>query len=238
MTALVTRTFSVDAIAFDLDGTLLDTVHDLAPAVNALLDERGLAPLPHAFIRDLIGKGIANLIARAVGKSRGTLPSPSELDALLARYAELYELTIGKHTRVFGGVLDTLEKMRADGYRLAVITNKATRFVAPHLKHAGIDDYFDAVVGGDDAPAKKPDAALLRLAMRTLSVRAAHMLVVGDSANDALAARNAGCPVVVVDYGYNEGVPVATLDTDGIVASLAELPLLCQRAFAPATQRC
>jgi phosphoglycolate phosphatase len=114
-----------------------------------------------------------------------------------------------------------------------VVTNKASRFVAPHLRHAGLADCFDATIGGDDAMAKKPDPAPLRLAAQRLGVDASRLLMVGDSGNDALAARAAGCPVVIVPYGYNEGVPVLELDCDGIVASLSELPALCRRASDP-----
>jgi phosphoglycolate phosphatase len=225
-----TRTFAVDALAFDLDGTLLDTVHDLANAVNRLLAEAGLARLAKARIRDLIGKGIANLVARAVTESRGVAPDAGELDWLLSRYQRLYEETLGHHTVLFDGVVEGLERLRTAGFRLAVVTNKATRFVAPHLERAGIGHLFDTIVGGDDAPAKKPDPAPLRLAAARLGVAPANLLMVGDSGNDALAARAAGCPIVIVPYGYNEGQAVEALACDGIVPSLAMLPDLCRRA--------
>jgi phosphoglycolate phosphatase len=225
-----TRTFAVDALAFDLDGTLLDTVHDLANAVNRLLAEAGLARLAKARIRDLIGKGIANLVTRAVTESRGVAPDAGELDWLLSRYQRLYEETLGHHTVLFDGVVEGLERLRAAGFRLAVVTNKATRFVAPHLERAGIGHLFDTIVGGDDAPAKKPDPAPLRLAAARLGVAPANLLMVGDSGNDALAARAAGCPIVIVPYGYNEGQAVEALACDGIVSSLAMLPDLCRRA--------
>ena len=123
-----------------------------------------------------------------------------------------------------------LAQLKAAGFRLAVVTNKATRFVAPHLVHAGIAGYFDVVVGGDDAPRKKPDAAPMLLAATQLGVSPARLLMVGDSANDAASARAAGSPVLLVDYGYSEGVPVQTLDSDGIVDSLARIPDSVRRA--------
>jgi phosphoglycolate phosphatase len=223
-------TFTVDAIAFDLDGTLLDTARDLATALNALLVERGLEALPEAFIRDLIGKGIVDLVTRAVAASRGTPPASGELHVLLDRYTALYENMLGTYTRLYDGVTDALPRLRAAGFRLAVVTNKTTRFVAPHLSHAGIAHAFDVLVGGDDARAKKPDAAPLLLAAQRLGVQPRELLMVGDSANDALCARAAGCPVVLVPYGYNEGVAVDSIGCDGIVASLSELPDLCRRA--------
>ncbi len=214
------RVFAVDAVAFDLDGTLLDTVRDLAAAVNLLLEEQRLPPLHVDVVRDLIGRGIADLLSRALTRARGAPPRDGEVDELLPSYQRGYASVLGRHTTLFPGVLTGLRRMREAGFRLAVITNKATRFVQPHLAHAGIADYFDVVIGGDDAVAKKPNAAPLLLAAQRLEVAAAHMLMVGDSANDVAAARAAGSPVLVVPYGYSEGVPVQKLGSDGIVDSL------------------
>jgi len=214
------RVFAVDAVAFDLDGTLLDTVHDLAAAVNLLLAELGHASLSTEVVRDLIGKGAADLIGKALTRARGTPPRDGEGAALLPRYQHGYATILGRQTRLFPGVRAGLDRMHGAGFRLAVITNKATRFVQPHLEQAGIAHYFDVVIGGDDAVAKKPDAAPLFLAARRLGVSPARMLMVGDSVNDVSAARAAGSPVVVVPYGYNEGAPVQTLAADGIVDSL------------------
>lgn len=217
------RRFAVAAVAFDLDGTLLDTVHDLAAALNRLLREVGAAPLPKATVRDLVGKGMANLVGRALALARGQAPQPEELAVLLARYQSIYAEQLGHETTLYPGVLEGLARLRDAGLPLAVVTNKASRFVAPHLEHAGIAHFFAVAIGGEDAPAKKPDAAPLRLAAQRLGVATERLLMVGDSGNDALAARAAGCPVVIVPYGYNEGLPVAALDADGIVASIAEV---------------
>ena len=212
--------FAVDAVAFDLDGTLLDTVHDLAAAVNLLLGELGLSPLPVDAVRSMVGKGVADLLTRALTRARGAPPRDGEVADLLPRYGEGYASILGRQTQLFPGVVAGLERMRDAGFALAVITNKASRFVQPHLTHAGIAGYFATVVGGDDAVAKKPDAAPLLLAAARLGVVAARMLMIGDSVNDVAAARAAGSPVLVVPYGYNEGAPVQTLAADGIVDSL------------------
>lgn len=226
------RHFAIDAVAFDLDGTLIDTVHDLAAALNRLLGDIGLAPLPKARIRDLVGKGIANLVRRAVEERRGVSPDAAELDRLLDRYELLYSQTLGDESVLFEGVNEGLAKLREDGFRLAVVTNKPRRFIAPHLEHAGIAQHFDEVVGGDDAVAKKPDAAPLRLCAQRLAVDPTALLMVGDSINDAQAARAAGCPVLIVPYGYNEGQPVQALDCDGIVPDLVALAGRCKRLSA------
>ena len=120
--------------------------------------------------------------------------------------------------------------MRQDGFGLAVVTNRATRFVRPHLEAAGIAAYFDVVIGGDDAPRKKPDAAPMLLAAQRLGVAPERLLMVGDSGNDVEAARAAGCPVVVVPYGYREGLAVQDLAADGIVDSIAAVAECVRRA--------
>jgi phosphoglycolate phosphatase len=217
------RRFDVSAIAFDLDGTLLDTIHDLAAAVNATLAELGLAPLPTDAIRVLVGKGIANLVRRALASATGVsslaVDDAEALDALL-RYQKHYAAILGRETKVFPGMIEGLERLHAMGFPLAVVTNKATRFVHPHLEHAGIARYFRIIVGGDDLPARKPDPAQLIHVAAAFGVPTRRLLMVGDSGNDAMAARAAGCPVLILPYGYNEGRPVQDLDADGIVPSL------------------
>jgi phosphoglycolate phosphatase len=191
--------------------------------VNLLLADLGHAPLPVATIRDLVGKGMPNLIRRALAATRGVAPvavGDAELADVLPRYQTHYAAILGRETVPYPGVVAGLERMAAMGLPLAVITNKATRFVRPHLALAGIEPFFRVVIGGDDLPLKKPHPAALLHAARALGVEPAQMLMVGDSGNDAQAARAAGCPVLIVPYGYNEGTPVQNLDADGIVDSL------------------
>jgi len=215
--------FDVDAVAFDLDGTLLDTVHDLAAAINALLIDEGLAPLPKATVRDLIGKGIENLIARAVALRRGEEPAQADMPRLLERYFGLYDQILGRDSAPFPGVVDGLAQLARGGIPLAVVTNKVSRFIRPHLERAAIDHHFHTLVGGDDLPQKKPHAAPLLAAAARMKVAPARMLMVGDSANDVAAARAAGCPVVVVPYGYREGIAVQALRGDGIVDLIVDV---------------
>jgi phosphoglycolate phosphatase len=218
------RTFEVSAIALDLDGTLLDTIHDLAAATNALLTELGHAPLPKEAIRALVGKGIANLVRRSLALARGVPADAVDADALadaLPRYQAHYAAVLGRETRPFPGISEGLLRLRAMGFPLAIVTNKPTRFVQPHLEHAGIAQSFALVVGGDTLPTRKPEAGPLLHVAAAFGIPPARLLMVGDSVNDVEAARAAGCPVLVLPYGYNEGRPVQSLDADGIVPSLA-----------------
>jgi len=213
----------VSAIAFDLDGTLLDTVHELATAVNAMLAELGYPPLAKDVVGTMIGKGMANLVRRALALATDVSPAAVDDDEVkdaLTRYQAHYALRLGHETRLFPGMVEGLARLSTMGIPLAVITNKATRFVRPHLVRAGIEHYFAVVIGGDDLPTKKPDPGPLLHAATTFGIPPSRLLMVGDSANDVAAARGAGCPVLVVPYGYREGMPVHELEADGIVASI------------------
>jgi phosphoglycolate phosphatase len=221
--------FAVDAVAFDLDGTLLDTIHDLAAAVNEWLAEQSLPALPLATVRDLVGKGIEHLLGAALTLVGAPARDALAFKAQVARYEAIYGGLLGRESVLFPGVREGLARLRSEGFRLAVVTNKATRFVAPHLERAGIADAFEVLVGGDDAVRKKPDAAPLELCADRLRIPTERLLMVGDSGNDVAAARAAGCPVVVVPYGYREGLPVQKLGADGIVDSFVALAQCVQR---------
>jgi phosphoglycolate phosphatase len=222
--------FTVDAVAFDLDGTLLDTVHDLAAAVNAWLAGQALPTLPVATIRDLIGKGIEHLLASALALVGAPAQDAASRAKGLASYQAIYGEHIGRAAVLYPGVIEGLTRLRDAGYPLAVVTNKEARFVRPHLDRAGITDFFSVVVGGGDALRGKPDPAPLLLAASRLQVAADRLLLVGDSGNDVMAARAAGCPVLVVPYGYREGLPVQNLGADGIVDSLVAVVDCVRRA--------
>jgi phosphoglycolate phosphatase len=207
----------IRSITIDLDGTLLDTVPDLAAAANAMLREMGRAELPIAAIAAFIGRGIPKLVARC-------LP---DLDDDAVEQAQVifrrhYAIENGRRSALFPGVLEGLQAFRAAGLPMAVITNKAAAFTEPLLVATQLDSWFEFAVSGDSLPHKKPHPAQLLHACERMGTSPAENLHIGDSHHDAVAARAAGCPVFIVPYGYNEGEDVQGIDCDAIVASLAE----------------
>jgi len=211
----------VKAVLLDLDGTLLDTAPDIAAAANAMLAEQGLAPLPAGTVREFIGSGIPKLVERCLQAS-GLALACAHLEPALRSFGRHYQRLNGSSSTPFPGVVEALERMRAARLRLACVTNKASAFTLPLLQKSGLAPLLDAVVTADQVGRRKPDPEPFLHACRVLGAGPAESLVIGDSANDAQGARAAGCPVLLVSYGYSEGRDVRTIDCDGIVATLGE----------------
>ncbi|MDP1985397.1 MAG: phosphoglycolate phosphatase [Sulfuritalea sp.] len=208
---------TIRSVTIDLDGTLLDTVPDLAAAANAMLREMGRPELPVETIAGFIGRGIPKLVARC-------LPDLDEaaVEAAQVIFRRHYAIENGRRSTLFPGVLDGLHAFSAAGLPMAVITNKAAAFTEPLLAATGLASWFEFAVSGDSLPHKKPHPAQLLHACERMGTLPAENLHIGDSQHDAAAARAAGCPVFIVPYGYNEGEDVQGIDCDAIVASLAE----------------
>jgi phosphoglycolate phosphatase len=208
-------------ILFDLDGTLLDTIPDLADAANAMRQDMGLEPITEDIIATYVGKGVEQLVIRTLGHES----KPASVDMVmrgLARFQDHYRALNGQRSRLYPGVLAGLQAFRDQGARLAVVTNKGTEFTGPLLRQMGLDGYFDAVVCGDTCARKKPDPMPLFHACDLLGIAPAQALFIGDSINDALAANAADMRVLALPYGYNEGRPVQELPVNAIVASIVE----------------
>jgi len=220
----------VKAVMIDLDGTLADTIPDLAEAANLMLRELGRPALEPALIRTFVGKGIPMLVERALAGGLEGRVDERLLARALPIYEHSYTVVNGRHTVIFPGVHEGLQRLRAMRLPLACVTNKAERFTLALLEQLGLARCFEQVIAGDTLPQKKPDPQPLLHACRGFAIPPADMLMIGDSANDVEAARAAGCPVFCVDYGYNEGRDVRELDVDAIVASLIEATRLIQKA--------
>ena len=211
----------VKAVMIDLDGTLVDSIPDLAAAANGMLRGLGRRELDVDVIRTYVGKGIPNLVARSLtGSLEGTVPQEL-LERAMPIYERCYTEANGRNSTIYPGVIEGLDALTAAGFPLACVTNKSARFTQPLLEYLGLARYFTQVVAGDTLPQKKPDPAPLLHACRGFDVAPREMLFIGDSLNDSQAARAAGCPIFCVPYGYNEGQDVRDLDVDAIVDSLA-----------------
>jgi phosphoglycolate phosphatase len=211
---------AVRAVLLDLDGTLLDTEPEIAASAADMLAELGLEPVAQGRVREFIGRGIPSLVRRTLEASLGRMPDERRIGAGIEGFFFHYEKRNGSLATAYPGVREGLAALRAQGLPLACVTNKARQFALPLLEATGLAAQFSAIVCGDTTPHKKPEPAPLLAACDQLGVAPAEALMVGDSGNDARAARAAGCPVLLVPYGYSEGVDVQSLDCDGIVPSL------------------
>jgi phosphoglycolate phosphatase len=233
----------IDAVIVDLDGTMVDTLDDFCVALN-----RMLADLPPPFkshqvdrasVAKMVGKGSEHLIRRVLAQTpqassaaslctgeQGIAPEDALThlyNAAWRSYQRHYLAVNGQHSTVYDGVRAGLTYLSARGLKLACLTNKPTAFASALLKEKGLDKFFQFTFGGDSFERKKPDPLPLLKTCDALGTAPHRTLMIGDSSNDAQAARAAGCPVLLVTYGYNHGEPIHTVDADGFVDSLESL---------------
>lgn len=210
------------AAIVDLDGTMVDTLGDFEVALNATLHELRLPGVDRAFIGRTVGKGSEHLIRSTLAHVGG---EAALYDDAWARYQHHYDAVNGEHAVVFPGVADGLRRLREAGFMLACLTNKPGAFARDLLDVKGLLGYFAAVHGGDAFERKKPDPLPLLKTCESLGSSPHETLMIGDSRNDAAAAHAAGCPVVLVTYGYNHGEPVRAVPADGYVDRLDQIEL-------------
>ena len=217
----MSRLFSgIRAVIIDLDGTMLDTAHDFRVAINRMRDGFGLPPLALETIISFVGKGTENLIQRVLAVDYPPPQAAQHYDAALASYQKHYLAINGDHATHYPEVREGLQALKSKGLRLACVTNKPIAFAEPLLEKMGLRDFFSIVYGGDSLAKKKPDPTPLLQVCTDFDLAPQQVLAIGDSANDAQAARAAGCPVLIVPYGYNHGEAVQNIDSDGIVPTL------------------
>ena len=226
-------------LAFDLDGTLVDTAPDLIGALNLVLGDRGLAPLPVEAARALVGRGARYLIEHGFACAGEPLQE-AEVGGLVARFIEVYRTRIASESRPFEGVMEALDALAAEGARLVVCTNKRTDLSISLLDALEMTGRFGAVIGADLAPAPKPDPSHFLAAVSAVGGDPRRAVMVGDSYNDVASAQAAGAPVIVVSFGYTE-TPAAELGAERLIDSFAELVeaargLLTDGAALPASQ--
>ncbi len=220
----------IDAVMSDLDGTLVDTLGDFCAAINRTLADLRLPAIAAGEIALRVGKGSEHLLHSVLNWACAHAPdgrAGADPDALYAdawtRYQRHYEAVNGQHAAVYPDVAQGLQCLRQSGLRLVCLTNKPRAHALALLHGKGLDGCFEAVFGGDSFARKKPDPLPLLKACEWLGTAPGRTLMLGDSSNDAQAARAAGCPVVLVTYGYNHGRPVREVPADGYVDRLTQL---------------
>jgi phosphoglycolate phosphatase len=216
----------IDAVLFDLDGTLLDTIADIAIALNLAVAEFGWQPVAESDVRQMIGQGGPMLLQRTAAL-QGRPLSAAARAAMVERYFHHYGALEEHNTfsaKPYDGARECLQALREARLQVAVVTNKQIIFAEGLLARLNLIALVDLVVGGDSCARRKPDPEPLIHACKTLGVLPAQSLMVGDSINDVEAARGAGIPVICVPYGYNQGNDPRTLPCDALIESLAELP--------------
>jgi phosphoglycolate phosphatase len=205
-------------IVFDLDGTLLDSVPDLAIAADKAAQALGYPAVSEAQVRDYVGNGADVLIGRSLSQSLTVSADLSEETKREARalFDKFYAETHHQLSSLYSNVVSTLAALHEAGIPMAIVTNKPSVFVPEILEQHKIAHYFVDVLGGDAFEQKKPDPVALKHLMDKHQVKPEQMLMVGDSKNDILAAKNAGCHSLGLTYGYNHGEPIANANPDHV----------------------
>jgi len=217
-------------ILIDLDGTLVDSVPDLAFCVDAMMERLGRPPYGEAVVRNWVGNGVERLVRRAlIGQLDGE-PDEADFEHALPIFIEFYRDNTSGRSFLYPGIREGLDYLQGAGYPLGCVTNKAAQFTEPLLRDLGVRDYFDIVISGDTLPRKKPDPLPLLHAAEHFGVDPRDALMVGDSVSDVKAARAAGFGIVCMTYGYNHGIDIRTANPDAVMDSLIEIRELLEQA--------
>ena len=213
-------------VLIDVDGTLVDSVPDLAYCADQMMLQLGLPERGEAAVRQWVGNGVEKLVKRALVNSLDGEPDIAVFEQALPIFWQLYENNICVRSRLYDGVLEGLDYLRAEAYRLGCVTNKARSFTVPLLEQIGIAQYFELAICGDDTPRKKPDPLPLLTAAEQLKIAPEQALMLGDSKSDVAAARAAGFQIICMSYGYNHGEDIRSYAPDAVIDSMAELKQL------------
>ena len=212
-----------DTYLFDLDGTLVDTAPDLHNALNFTLAKVKVNPVDITLTRHWVGFGAKKIISSALELNNKRTPTDDDLDELYCYFIAYYRQHIAEFSKLYSGVNLTIHHFAQKNYKLGVVTNKRFDLSQLLLERLNLLKYFEILVGGDTLPVAKPKPDPLLFACKELKTRPGNALFIGDTTTDVLCARAAGCPVVLVPYGYNQGVSVSTLGADRTVETLVNL---------------
>lgn len=211
-------------VLIDVDGTLVDSVPDLTYCVDEMMKRLDMPTHGEAKVRNWVGNGVERLVRRAlIGQLEGE-PDEALYEKAYPIFLELYRDNTSKRSCLYPGIKEGLDYLKAEGYKMGCVTNKAAQFTEPLLKDLGVYDYFSIVISGDTLPQKKPDPAPLLHAAKFFNVSPEQAMMIGDSISDVKAARAAGFRIVCMTYGYNHGVDIRDANPDAVMDSMAELP--------------
>jgi phosphoglycolate phosphatase len=217
-------------VLIDVDGTLVDSVPDLAYCVDTMMQRLGKSPWGEGPVRNWVGNGVEKLVKRAlVGQLEGE-PDDEEFQQAYPLFLELYEDNVSKRSRLYPGVRQGLDYLQASGYLLGCVTNKAAQFTLPLLKDLGIHDEFGIIICGDTLEKKKPDPMPLLHAAQHFAIGPEQSLMLGDSVSDVKAARAAGFQIICMSYGYNHGEDIRNYNPDAVLDSMAELEVVLENS--------
>jgi phosphoglycolate phosphatase len=216
-------------ILIDVDGTLVDSVPDLAYCVDAMMEQLGRPSCGEAQVRNWVGNGVERLVRRALSGTLDGEPPEADFARAYPLFLDLYSRNTSKRSCLYPGVREGLDMLKAAGYPLGCVTNKAAQFTEPLLRDLGVHDDFAIVISGDTLPRKKPDPEPLLHAAGFFGVAPQSSLMIGDSISDVRAARAAGFKIVCVSYGYNHGVDILDARPDAVVDSLSDVMTLLDK---------
>ncbi len=210
-------------ILIDVDGTLVDSVPDLAYCVDEMMKRLDMPVRGEAAVRNWVGNGVERLVRRALVNALDGEPDEALFDKACPIFLDLYADNTSKRSLLYPGVREGLDYLKAQSYRLGCVTNKAAQFTLPLLKCLGVHDDFESIVCGDTLAKKKPDPLPLLHSAGTLGVEPGDSLMLGDSVSDVQAARAAGFQIICMSYGYNHGVDIRESSPDAVIDSMVEL---------------
>ena len=217
------KKFNPKLIMIDVDGTLVDSVPDLAYCVDELMRAMNRAPWGEAKVRHWVGNGVPKLVERSLTGELEASANKQDFDKAYPIFLELYSVNTSVRSCLYSGVKEGLDYLKQQGYILGCVTNKAEQFTMPILKDLGIFDYFGLVVSGDTLAKKKPDPLPLLHSAEFFNIDPQDCLMLGDSISDVAASRAAEFEIICMSYGYNHGVDIQEANPDLVIDSMAEL---------------
>ena len=217
-------------VLIDVDGTLVDSVPDLAYCVDEMMDRLNMPRRGEASVRQWVGNGVERLVRRALINQLDGEPDEALYEKAMPLFMDLYAENTSGRSSLYPGVAEGIAYLKQAGFRLGCVTNKAEQFTVPLLKDLGIYDNFEVVVSGDTLPKKKPDPMPLLHAAHVMGVTPEQSMMLGDSMSDVKAARAAGFQIVCMSYGYNHGEDIRDYDPDAVIDSMAQLKGLLEAA--------